>query len=50
MTDLTLQAIFGKLEEVNSKVDQIINYLGGARKKNSKTGNPDEDNCIRRIC
>lgn len=33
MTDLTLQAIFGKLEEVNSKVDQIINYLGGARKK-----------------
>ena len=33
MTDLTLQAIFGKLEEVNSKVDQIINYLGGAKKK-----------------
>ena len=33
MTNLTLQAIFGKLEEVNSKVDQIINYLGGAKKK-----------------
>ena len=33
MTDLTLQAIFGKLEEVNGKVDQIINYLGGAKKK-----------------
>lgn len=33
MADLTLQAIFGKLEEVNNKVDQIINYLGGAKKK-----------------
>ena len=50
MTDLTLQEIYGKLEEVNSKVDQIINYLGGARKKNCKKGNRDEDNCIRRIC
>ena len=36
MTDLTLQAIFGKLEEVNSKVDRIIDYLGGARKKTLK--------------
>lgn len=32
MANLTLQAIFGKLEEVNNKVDQIINYLGGAKK------------------